>query len=57
MTNQPTETEILKVLQHLANIKIASYEAKWSKSSEDNIEKLRDGYDDVKKLTKYFTKR
>jgi len=53
----PTEEEILKVLQHLADVKIASYEAKWSKNSDDNIATLKDRYTDVKKLTKYFTKR
>jgi len=54
---QPSDKVILEVLQFLADKKIASYEAKWSKASEDHIEVLKRDYDDVNKLIKYFTKR
>ena len=53
----PTNTEILVVLQHLADLKIASFKAKWSKSADREIEQLENAYNDVVKLKKYFLKR
>ena len=49
--------DMLKVLQYLAEVKIGKYEAKWSKSSEDSIERLQRDFDSVDELFKYFTKR
>jgi len=53
----PSEDEMLRVLQYLATQKIASYSLKWSKSSEDHIARLDKDFNDLKGLTKYFTKR
>ena len=52
-----SEDDTLKVLQMLALIKIEKYKAKWSKSSEDHIERLEEDFDNVEKLTVYFTKK
>ncbi len=52
-----TDEMQLAVLQKLAIDKIEKYEAKWSKSSEDHIERLVRDFDDLDKLTVYFTKR
>ena len=51
------DDKILEVLQMLALIKIEKYKAKWSKSSEDSIKRLEDEFNDVDKLTIYFTKK
>jgi hypothetical protein len=53
----PSDEELLKSLQYLALLKIAKYESKWSKSSEDHIERLNKDFNDLDKLIKYFTKR
>jgi hypothetical protein len=47
----------LQVLQELANMKLESYRNKWSKSSTGQIKQLEKSFNDLNKLTKYFTKR
>ena len=55
--NVPSKADLLTSLQYMASLKLVKYRAKWSKSSDDHIERLERDYNDVDKLLAYFTKR